>query len=130
MKSGCNTTAWPRILSASVGLTAPERVRGFAVLSGRILPELEPQLAPAGQLARIDALIAHGREDAKLPVQWAERADAWLTRLGVPHRTLLYPGGHGIAEPMARDFLDWHRQLVPTGTPAPARAAPRASGGR
>lgn len=31
------------ILSFSVALSAPERVAGFGVLSGRILPELEPR---------------------------------------------------------------------------------------
>lgn len=51
------------ILSASVGLTAPASVAGFAVLSGRILPELEPLLAPPGQLAHVQALVAHGRND-------------------------------------------------------------------
>ncbi len=100
------------ILSASVGLTAPERVRGFAVLAGRILPELEPLLAPRERLARVHALIAHGRDDEKLPVAWAERADAWLQELGVPHALCLYPGGHGIGEAMARDFLDWTDALA------------------
>lgn len=95
------------ILSASVGLTAPERVRGFAVLSGRLLPELEPRLAARERLAHVQALIAHGRDDDKLPVHWAERADTWLARLGVPHTTRLYPGGHGISAAMAREFLDW-----------------------
>lgn len=97
------------IIGASVGLTSPESVRGFAVLSGRILPELEPMLASRGQLARVHALIAHGRDDDKLPVAWAERADAWLEQLGVPHELRLYPGGHGIGEEMARDFIEWAR---------------------
>ena len=96
------------ILSASVGLSAPERVRGFAVLAGRILPELEPHIAaPATRLAGLDALIAHGRDDDKLPLAWAERADAWLTRLGVAHDLQLYPGGHGIGSDMAEDFHAW-----------------------
>lgn len=96
------------ILSASVGLSAPERVRGFAVLAGRILPELEPQVAdPASRLAGLHALIAHGRDDDKLPLAWAQRADAWLTRLAVPHELRLYPGGHGISDGMARDFQAW-----------------------
>jgi phospholipase/carboxylesterase len=100
------------ILSASVGLTAPGLVRGFAVLSGRILPELEPLLAPREDLARVHALIAHGRDDDKLPVAWAERAEAWLQRLGVPHALRLYPGGHGIGEAMARDFIHWIHTTV------------------
>lgn len=103
------------ILSASVGLTAPESVGGFAVLSGRILPELEPLLAPRERLARVRALIAHGRDDDKLPLHWAERADAWLQRLGVPHTLRLYPGGHGIGDAMARDFLEWTQGVSDAG---------------
>jgi phospholipase/carboxylesterase len=41
------------ILSASVALTAPERVAGFAVLAGRILPELEPLMADAQRLSTL-----------------------------------------------------------------------------
>ncbi|MGJ4748504.1 hypothetical protein ACQV5M_19240, partial [Leptospira sp. SA-E8] len=102
------------ILSASVGLTAPERVQGFAVLAGRILPELEPMLASRDRLGRLHALIAHGRDDDKLPVSWAERAHAWLDTLGVAHALRLYPGGHGIGMTMAADFHDWVTPLLLT----------------
>jgi len=107
------------ILSASVALSAPERVRGFAVLSGRILPELEPALAPREALGHLEGFIAHGRDDAVLPVAWAHRADAWLEQLGVPHALHLYAGDHGIVPPMARDFLAWHGSLM--APPPPAR---------
>ncbi|MCB1915868.1 MAG: hypothetical protein KDG52_09150 [Rhodocyclaceae bacterium] len=106
------------ILSASVALSAPERVRGFAVLSGRILPELEPMLAPRERLAGLQALIAHGREDSTLPVAWAQRADGWLDRLGVARQLRLYAGGHSVSPPMADDFLAWHRSLLSPRPPA------------
>lgn len=95
------------ILSASVGLTAPERVAGFAVLSGRILPELEPIIAARGGLGHLQALIAHGVDDDKLPVAWAQRAHQWLEQLGVSHEMKLYPGGHGVSTAMAKDFVTW-----------------------
>lgn len=95
------------ILSASVGLTAPERVTGFAVLSGRILPELEPIIAKRDCLARLQALIAHGIDDDKLPVNWAQRAHQWLDKLGVLHEMKLYPGGHSVSPAMAKDFVTW-----------------------
>lgn len=118
------------ILSASVGLTAPASVAGFAVLSGRILPELEPLLAPREQLAQVQALIAHGRDDMKLPVGWAERADAWLADLGVAHALRLYPGGHGIDEAMARDFRDWTGAMLAMAEARPGAQAPaHAEGG-
>lgn len=95
------------ILSASVALSAPERVAGFAVLSGRILPELEPHLAKKEQLAHLRSFIAHGEYDSKLPVLWAQRSDQWLSNLGVVHETRLYPIAHEISATMQADFLAW-----------------------
>jgi phospholipase/carboxylesterase len=95
------------IMSASVGLTAPERVAGFAVLAGRILPEIEPFAGPAEALRKLDALVVHGRRDDKLPVAWAERADAMLERLGVPHEVVLHDGGHDVPPEAQRAFAEW-----------------------
>ena len=95
------------ILSASAALSAPACVAGFGLLCGRILPELEPVLAPRDQLATLDALVVHGRADDKLPLAWAERADAWLQRLGVPHVLRLHDAGHELTPAMRGDFLEW-----------------------
>lgn len=100
------------IMSASVALTRPELLAGFAVLAGRILPELAPRIADAMALRHLHGFIGHGREDTKLPVDWAHRADAWLTRLGVEHTLRLYPGGHGVSAPMERDFSAWLAQCT------------------
>lgn len=95
------------ILSASVGLSEPGDVTGFAILSGRILPELEPHIAPRETLTGLSALIAHGRFDNKLPIEWADRADHWLTKLGVPHETRRYPIGHELNTDVVADFNQW-----------------------
>lgn len=100
------------IMSASMALTEPERVAGFAVLAGRILPELAAQVAPRQALAHLRALIAHGRDDAKLPVTWARRADAWLDDLGVEHEFRLYPGGHAMGPSMQGDLLAWFDRIT------------------
>ena len=95
------------ILSASVGLSSPDSVAGFAVLSGRILPEIEPNLASNDRLAKLHVLIAHGRADGTLPVAWADRSHDWLGRLGVPHDVKLYQGGHMVTAEMQHDFNTW-----------------------
>lgn len=95
------------ILSASVALSAPERVKGFAILSGRILPELEPHLATRERLAHLSAFVGHGEYDRTLPVLWPQRADQWLTDLGVEHVTRYYPIGHEISPAMHAEFLEW-----------------------
>ncbi|WP_140720659.1 MULTISPECIES: alpha/beta hydrolase [Gammaproteobacteria] len=100
------------IVSASIGLTQPGLVAGFGILSGRILPEIAPQLANRSALAEVNGFIGHGRDDTKLTVDWAHRADAWLSELGIPHETHLYPGDHGIPPAMQKDFLAWFGRLV------------------
>lgn len=98
------------IMAASAALTSPESVAAFAVLCGRILPEIEPMLAPREALSRLRALIVHGCHDDKLPVDWAYRADAWLGRLDVPHALRLHDAGHEFTPAMADDFLAWFDQ--------------------
>lgn len=95
------------IMSASVGLTTPQSVDGFAILSGRILPEIDPLIAPRDALAGLQAWVGHGSHDDKLPVAWAERSAERLNALGVRNVQQRYPMGHGISPDMAHDFLDW-----------------------
>ncbi|WP_420996272.1 alpha/beta hydrolase [Cupriavidus sp. 30B13] len=95
------------IVSASAALSAPQKVSGFGLLSGRILPELEPRIAPPEALRTLSAFIAHGRRDDKLPPFWAERADAQLDRLGVRRQTRLYDMGHELAREEIADFVQW-----------------------
>jgi phospholipase/carboxylesterase len=100
------------IMSASVALTEPEKLGGFAVLSGRILPEIEPQLASRERLAHLQAFISHGEFDSTLPVFWAERAQTWLEQLGVPLQAQRYPAGHELTAAMQADFLGWLDRII------------------
>ena len=100
------------IMSASVALSAPDDVSRFAILSGRILPELEPHLASPEKLANVRALVVHGHYDDKLPVALAAQSDARLTQLGVPHDTRLYPVGHALSADIVDDFSSWVDQQL------------------
>jgi phospholipase/carboxylesterase len=95
------------IMSASVGLSSPESVKGFGLLSGRILPELEPAIASKERLSTLKAFLSHGEQDTTLPVHWAHRSDALLTQLGVQHSLKLYAMDHGISAAMQADFVQW-----------------------
>lgn len=95
------------IMSANVSLTAPELVSGFGILSGRILPEIEPFVSASADLERLEALVIHGSLDSKLPPTWAQKADTLLTQLGVPHTTTYYPAGHELSAAMQQDFMSW-----------------------
>lgn len=95
------------IMSASVAFSSPESVKGFAILSGRILPELEPHMASPERLSTLKALVCHGEQDGTLPVFWAERSEALLKSLGVAHESHRYPIGHTVSAQMHADFVKW-----------------------
>jgi len=105
------------IMAAGLGLTRPDTVAGFAILSGRILPEISPHLAAKSALAHLDALIAHGEYDDRLPVSCAERSAELLGELGVRFEQKRYAARHEITRNMADDFVAWvKRRLAPATT--------------
>ena len=95
------------LLSTSIALSAPEKVGGFAMLSGRILPELAPLIAGRKRLQALRGFIGHGEFDDRLPFFWAERATRQLDELGIAHEMHRYPIGHTISRAMADDFTAW-----------------------
>lgn len=95
------------IMSASLGLTEPELVAGFGVLSGRVLREIDPQIATEDRLKSVSGFIAHGDQDGVLPVRWAKEADALLNKIGVKHETHFYGMAHEIIASELADFSNW-----------------------
>jgi len=95
------------IMSASLGLTEPELVIGFGVLSGRVLREIDSQIASKDRLKSVSGFIAHGVQDGVLPVDWAKEADAWIDRIGVQHETHFYDMAHEIVAAEMADFSRW-----------------------
>ncbi|MFH1658159.1 MAG: phospholipase [Pseudomonadota bacterium] len=100
------------IMSASLALTEPSCVRGFAILSGRILTEIESLMAPKDDLKHLSALVVHGHADDRLPFYWAERSVAKLEELGIDFQSLAYPMGHEIIREVAADFANWVRRMM------------------
>jgi phospholipase/carboxylesterase len=95
------------MLAASAALTCPAAVAGFAMLCGRIPPEIEPHVASSEALARLDALVLHGERDVTLEVEWAHRAREWLDALRVPHACRLHDAGHELTQGMEDDAVAW-----------------------
>lgn len=100
------------IMSASLALTAPKCVRGFAILSGRILPEIEPLIARAEDLQHLSALVIHGKNDDRLPYFWTEKSTELLQAHGIPSHLLNYGIGHEITHEVATDFASWVRNIL------------------
>jgi len=95
------------IMSYSVALTAPEKIKGIAIMSGRLLDDVKTRIAPKESLKNINIFIAHGTKDNVINVQSARDAKAYLTELGLTPQYKEYPEAHTISREMFADLLKW-----------------------
>jgi phospholipase/carboxylesterase len=95
------------IMSASVGLTAPEKLRGFGILSGRILPEVLPQVNPGAALSKVHAFVSHGVQDATLGIHFARHAKQVLSGFELPLHYQESQASHALNSAMVDDFNQW-----------------------
>ncbi len=103
------------ILSASVALTRPDRVAGFGILSGRILPEIAPITAANEQTRKLAGFISHGIQDGKLTVEFARSAKRLLTEKEVQLTYREYDAVHELNADMQGDFDAWLKQQLDAG---------------
>lgn len=84
------------IVSLATLLTAPEKVAGTIVMSGRLLPEVLPHVVAPERLTRKPLLLLHGTEDRTLPLSYAHHARAHLSQLPVALSYAELPIGHSV----------------------------------
>ncbi|HEY3433481.1 MAG TPA: phospholipase [Rhodocyclaceae bacterium] len=106
------------IMSAGLALTQPDTVAVFGIISGRILPQIEPLIASQDKLQHLHGLILHGEQDGTLPVTWADNSAALLQAHHVPFTLHKFQARHEITAAMAQTFADW----VKTFTEAAAQS--------
>lgn len=94
------------------GLPRPDAFAGLGVLSGslRKVEELLPHL-PATRHQPI--LVAHGRTDALVPVDWSRQVVAFLEKHGYRPNYRLYPMGHQISPTSLNDLREWLLKTLP-----------------
>jgi len=97
------------------------RVRRLVVLSGGFFPALAPAVHHMPP-----TLLLHGDADDVVPVQEAWRVDTALTRLGVPHALVVFPGGdHSLDDSLAPEAM--RRAMEFLQAPRPIAGLQRAS---
>ena len=95
------------IMSYSLGLTSPDKVRGMAIMSGRLLEEVKPQIVKSEQLQRLNVFISHGTKDNVLDIHYARESNAYLKSLGINTEYKEYADGHTINQEMLADLVRW-----------------------
>jgi phospholipase/carboxylesterase len=95
------------IMSYSVGLTRPDLIKGIAVMSGRLLKEVKPQIASPDELNNLQVFISHGTSDNVLTIEYAREANAYLKTLSITPTYKEFEGGHSITNEMLLSLIDW-----------------------
>jgi phospholipase/carboxylesterase len=95
------------IMSYSVGLTRPDLIKGIAVMSGRLLKEIKPQIASPEELKNLQVYISHGTSDNVLSIEYAREANAFLKTLNITPTYEEFEGGHTVTNEMLLSLIDW-----------------------
>ena len=106
------------IISLSVALTRPEKVAGVVAMSGRVLPEIAPVIAPPEALTGLPIFVAHGTDDRVLPIHHGRAARDLLQRLPVALTYREYAMGHQVSEDSLTEIAAWLAERLD----GPARA--------
>ncbi len=100
------------IISLSLALTRPEKLAGVVAMSGRVLPEVLPKMAPAETMRGLPILVVHGTEDVVLPIHHGRGARDRLSSLPVALTYREYSMGHNVSEDSLADVTAWLRQRL------------------
>lgn len=105
------------IMSASVALTQPALVAGAVLMSGRILPEVRPLIAPDDALRELPMLVVHGTRDEILPIAHGHASRDTLSTLPLALTYHEYVMGHTITDESFADIAAWLTARLDDGAP-------------
>lgn len=95
------------IMSYSIGLLYPERIKGMIALSGRLLEENKAQVNVSEKVLNKKIFISHGTNDRILSVEYARSVKGYLESIGVHPHYKEYEEGHSINREMLKDLIQW-----------------------
>jgi phospholipase/carboxylesterase len=100
------------ILSYSVALTYPEKVKNIIALSGYINPNIIPEDIETIDYSNLHFYCSHGSVDQVIPVDWARKAPKFLESLNIDFTYSEFPVGHGVAPQNFYEFNDWLKKKL------------------
>lgn len=100
------------IMSSSIALTFPLLLKGIAMLSGRILPEIKSQVKDIATLKNLHVFLAHGTDDTVLPIRHAREAREYLEEHNVDLEYAEYPIAHAISDEETRALVMWLKRIL------------------
>ncbi|MFC5524094.1 alpha/beta hydrolase [Polaromonas jejuensis] len=100
------------IMALSLLLTQPQLLQGAMVLHSRLLAEVLPQIAPAGQLQGKQLWVSAGTRDQVLPLAHAQAIRDQLQTLPLTLRYAEFPNAHEITPDELAQAMQWLKELA------------------
>lgn len=95
------------ILSYSVALSYPEKIKNVVALSGYLNEAILIHNYTKKDHAHLDFYISHGSVDQVIPNTWANKAPVFLNQLNIKNSYREFPVGHGVAPQNFFEFKTW-----------------------
>ncbi|WP_422859790.1 alpha/beta hydrolase [Flagellimonas sp. S174] len=95
------------ILSYSVALSYPEKVKNVVALSGYINEKIILEGYETKSLKHLSFYASHGQVDQVIPLEWAQKTPEFLKNLGVSCKYEEFPVGHGVSPQNFYSFKTW-----------------------
>ncbi len=95
------------ILSYAIALSFPEKVKNVIALSGYLNENLLQKGYEDKDHSTLNFYVSHGKTDAVIPLEWAQKTSAFLEALNVAHTYEEFPMAHEIAPDNFYAFRKW-----------------------
>ena len=95
------------VLSFSVALSFPEKIKQVIALSGYVNEKLIAPPSQTDPYAHLSIYVSHGSVDQVIPVDWARKTPLFLEKHNIEHTYEEFPVGHGVAPDNFNSFLKW-----------------------
>ncbi len=76
-------------------------------MSGLLLEEVKPFIAPKEKLGQLKVFISHGTNDQTIGIHYARESVTYLKTLNINPSYKEYTEGHGINNAMFIDLVSW-----------------------
>lgn len=100
------------ILSYAVALSYPGKIKNVIALSGYINENILVDDYAGKNHENLKVYASHGQVDQVIPPEWAQKAPAFLKRLGIEHVYEEFPVGHGVAPQNLESFKKWLKDRI------------------
>ncbi|MDH7445861.1 alpha/beta hydrolase [Aquimarina sp. 2201CG14-23] len=95
------------ILSYSVALSYPEKIKNVVALSGYLNEDILKEGYEQHSFSNLNVYCSHGSVDQVIPVDWARKAPVKFAELGIQTTLNEFPVGHGVAPQNFYQFKEW-----------------------